>query len=199
MFFDGSLAKIAQVDTRATVRDAHKYNNSRISRLVARDRSSLMSGLLDRFDTAEIFALASFDASSGEDARNQLQSHIAIDLMIEGLDQRFTDSIMAEGCSTPRLFLERTLVRLPPTLGTVYSAAMIACDETPVLEKQSPEAPPSELEVQTRASTAPLLPEFLLLPSQRQLRLYCPPRQARVSRRRSRRYSYLRGLCCRSR
>ena len=72
---DGSLAKIAQVDTRATVRDAHEYNNSRISRLVTRDRSSPMSALLDRFDAAEIFALASVDAIFVEDARNQLQSH----------------------------------------------------------------------------------------------------------------------------
>ena len=61
--------------------------------------------------------------------------------MIEGLDQRFTDSITSEGCTTPRLFVERTLARLPPTLGGVYSAAMIACDKTPVrCEKQSPEA-----------------------------------------------------------
>ena len=60
--------------------------------------------------------------------------------MIEGLDQRFTDSIIAEGCATPRLFLERTLARLPPTLGGVYFAAMIARDETPVCcDKQSPE------------------------------------------------------------
>ena len=74
----GSLAKIAQVDTRATARDAHEYNSSRtsqtrdlilnlpsslfycrrISRLVSRDRSSLMSALLDRVDAAEIFAIA---------------------------------------------------------------------------------------------------------------------------------------------
>ena len=75
-----------------------------------------------------------------EDAQNQLQSHIAVDVMIEGFDQRFTDSIMANGCATPRLFLERILARLPPTLGGVYSAAMIACNEKPVLcEKQSPE------------------------------------------------------------
>ena len=158
--FEGSLAKIAQVDTRATVRDAHEYNSSRtprtrdlilnllsslpyrrrISRLVSRDRSSPMSALLNRFDAAEIFALASVDAISVEDARNQLQSHIAVDVMIEGLDQRFTDSIMAEGCATPRLFLERTLARLLPTLGGVYFAAMIACDELPVrCKKQSPE------------------------------------------------------------
>ena len=60
-------------------------------------------------------------------------------MMIKGLDQCFTDSIIADGCATPRLFLERTLAKLPPTLGGVYSAAMIACDETPVrCEKQSP-------------------------------------------------------------
>ena len=87
----------------------------------------------------KIFALASVYAISVDDARNQLQSHIAVDVMIEGLDQRFTDSIMAEGCATPRLFLERTIARLPPTLGGVYSAAMIACDKQPVhCEKQSP-------------------------------------------------------------
>ena len=41
---------------------------------------------------------------------------------------------------TPRLFLERTLARMPPTLGGVYSAAMILCDELPArCEKQSPE------------------------------------------------------------
>ena len=60
--------------------------------------------------------------------------------MIEGLDQRFTDSIMAEGCATPRLFLERTLARLPPTLGYIFFAAMIACYQLPIrFEKQSPE------------------------------------------------------------
>ena len=48
---------------------------------------------------------------------------------------------MSEGCAIPRLFLERTLARLPPTLGGVYSAAMIACDELPVrCEKHSPES-----------------------------------------------------------
>ena len=99
-----------------------------------------MSALLDLFDAAEIFVLDSVDAISVEDARNQLQSHKAVDVMIEGFHQHFTDSIMAEGCATPRLFLERTLASLPPTLGRVYSAAMIACDETPVrCEKQSPE------------------------------------------------------------
>ena len=82
---EGSLAKIAQVDTRATARDAHEYNGSRmprdrdlilnlpcsllyrrrISRLVSRDRSSPLSALLDRFDAAEIFALASIDPICG--------------------------------------------------------------------------------------------------------------------------------------
>ena len=99
-----------------------------------------MSALLDRFDATEIFDLASVNAISVDDARNQLQSHIAVDVMTEGLDQRFSDSIIAEGCATPSLFLERTLARLPPTLGNVNSAAMIACDELPVrCEKQSPE------------------------------------------------------------
>ena len=134
---EGSLAKIAQFDTRAKARDAYEYNSSRtsrtrdlilnlqssllyrrrISRLVSCDCSSPMSALLDRFDAAEIFALASVDAISLDDARNQLQSHIAVDVMIEGLDQRFTDSIMTEGCATPRLLLERTLARLSPMLG----------------------------------------------------------------------------------
>ena len=60
--------------------------------------------------------------------------------MIEGFDKRFNDLIAAKGSSTPSLFFERTLARLPPTLGGVYSAAMIAHDETPVrCEKQSPE------------------------------------------------------------
>ena len=158
--FEGSLAKILQVDTRATARDAHEYNSNRtpkthdlilnspssllylcrISRLVSRDFSTLMSSLLDRIDAAEIFTFASVDAISMEDSQHQLQSHNAVDVMIEGFDQRFTDSIMAEGCATFRLFLERTLARLPPTHSGAYSAAMIACDETPVrCEKQSPE------------------------------------------------------------
>ena len=64
-----------------------------------------MSALLDLFDAAGIFALGSVDAISVEDARNQLQSHRAVDMMIEGLDQRFTDSIIAEGCAIPRLYL----------------------------------------------------------------------------------------------
>ena len=110
----------------------------RVSRLVSRDYSSSMSAPLDRFNAADIFALASVDAISVEDARNQLQSHSAVDVMIEGLDQRFTDSITSNSCATPRLFLERTLARLPPTLGGVYSAAMIACDKTLVrCKKQS--------------------------------------------------------------
>ena len=78
-----------------------------------------MSALLDRLDAAEIFVIALVDAISVDDARNQLQNHIADNVIIEGLDQRFTDSIMAEGCATPSLFLERTLGRLPPTLGGV--------------------------------------------------------------------------------
>ena len=96
--------------------------------------------MLDRFDAVEIFALASVDAISVDDARNQLRSHIAVDVIIERLDKRLTDSIIAEGCSTVCLFLERTLERLPPTLRDVDSTAMIACDELPVhCQKQSPE------------------------------------------------------------
>ena len=91
-----------------------------------------MSALLDRFDAAEIFNLTLVDAISVENARCHLQIHIAVDEMIEGFDQRSTDLIMAEGCVTPRLFLERILARLQPTLGSVYSAEMIACDKTPV-------------------------------------------------------------------
>ena len=103
---EDSLARIAQVGTRATIRNAHENNRSRtprtrdlilnlpslliyrrrISRLVFRDRSSPMSALLDRFDAAEIFPLASVDAISVDDARNQLQSHIAVDVITEGLD-----------------------------------------------------------------------------------------------------------------
>ena len=78
-----------------------------------------MSAPLDRFDAAEIFAAASVEAISVKDALRQLQSHIAVDVMIENLDQRFTDSIPFEGSATPRLFLERTVARLPPTLGCV--------------------------------------------------------------------------------
>ena len=149
---ENSLAKIAQIDTRATLRDEHKYNSSRtpwnhhlvlnlpssllyrrrITRNVSRDHPSSMSALLDRFDAAEIFNAASIDATSVEAGLQQLQSHIAFDVMIEGLDQRFTDSITSEGCATSRLFLERTLARLPQTFGGVYSATMIVCNETPV-------------------------------------------------------------------
>ena len=42
-----------------------------------------MSALHNRFDAAVIFGLASVDAISVDDARNQLQSHIAVDVMIE--------------------------------------------------------------------------------------------------------------------
>ena len=45
-----------------------------------------MSALLDRFDAAEIFVLGSVDAITVKDNRRQLQSHIAVDVMIEGLD-----------------------------------------------------------------------------------------------------------------
>ena len=89
-----------------------------------------MSAPLDRFDASKIFALASVDAISVECARNQLRSHSAVDVLIEGLDQRFTDSIMSEGCATSCLLLERTIARLLPTLCCVFSAAMIVCDET---------------------------------------------------------------------
>ena len=152
---------IVQVNTRATSRNACEYNSSRtprsrhlilnlsrflcsrrrISRLISRDHLLPMSSLLDRFDAAEIFAAASVVAISVNDARNQLQSYSVVDVMIEGLDLRFIDSIAAEGCGTPRLFLKRTLARLPPTLGGVYFAAMIACDEALArCEKQSPES-----------------------------------------------------------
>ena len=103
-----------------------------------------MSALLDRFDAAEIFVLASVDAISVEEARNQLQSHIAVDVMIEGLDQRFIDSITSESCATP-----------------------------PVVENSA--APPSELEVQTRALTTRLLPELLPLPESARTPAPLPP------------------------
>ena len=85
-FLEGLLAKIAKVDTTATIRDAHEDNSSRtprtrdlilnlpssllhrrrISRLVLRDRSPPMSALLDRVDATEIFVLASVEAISVE-------------------------------------------------------------------------------------------------------------------------------------
>ena len=68
-----------------------------------------MFALLDRFDAAESLALSRVDAISVDDAQNQLQSHIEVDVMIEGFHQRFTDKIMAEGCATPRLFFERKI------------------------------------------------------------------------------------------
>ena len=97
-----------------------------------------MSSLLDRFDAADIFAAASIDAIFVEDTRSQMQSHIALDVMIESIDQRFTESIAGDSCATLRQFLERTLARMPPTLNGVHFTAMIACDDTPVrCEKQS--------------------------------------------------------------
>ena len=111
-----------------------------IARLISRDHSSPMSASLDRFDAAEIFAFTSVEAMFEEDVRNQLQSNGAVDVMIECFDLRFIDSIIAESCATPRLVLKRTLAKLQLTLGGVYSAAMIACDETLVrCEKKSPE------------------------------------------------------------
>ena len=96
-----------------------------------------MFALLNRFDAADILVLASVEASFVEDARNQLQSHIAVDVMIEGLDQRLTDSIIAESCATPRRFLKRTIAKLPPTLRSVYFAAMSACDKRPSAARNS--------------------------------------------------------------
>lgn len=99
-----------------------------------------MSAPLDRFNVAKIFGAALVHAISVKDARRQLQSHIAVDVMIEGLDHRFTDSIKSNGCTTCSLFLECTFASLPPTLCDVYSAAMIAFDYTPIrCEKQSPQ------------------------------------------------------------
>ena len=46
-----------------------------------------MSSLLNRSDAAEIFAAASVEAIYVEDARSQLHSHIAVDVMFEGIDQ----------------------------------------------------------------------------------------------------------------
>ena len=91
-----------------------------------------MISQLDRFDAVEMFAADSVDAICVEDARNQLLSYNAVDVMIEGLDQRFTDLIASEYCATSRLFLLRTIAKLLSTLNRVYLAAMIACDETPV-------------------------------------------------------------------
>ena len=45
-----------------------------------------MSSLINCIDVAEISAAASIDAISVEDARNQLQSYCAVDVMIEDLD-----------------------------------------------------------------------------------------------------------------
>ena len=75
---------------RATAEDAHECNSSRTPRTrdlslnfprslhyrrrnyrhVSRNRSSPMSALLDRFDAAEIIALASVDAITVDDAQN---------------------------------------------------------------------------------------------------------------------------------
>ena len=111
----------------------------RIARFISRDHSFSKSAPLDRFDAADIFAAASDDVISVDDARWQLQSHIAVDVMIEGLDKQFADSITSEGCAIFHQFVERKLARLPLTLGDVYSAAMIVCDETLVrCKKQSP-------------------------------------------------------------
>ena len=99
-----------------------------------------MSAPHDVFDAAEIFAVPTVDLISMEDARLQLQNHIGVDVIIEGLDQRFTDSITSQCCATSHLFLEQTLARLPATLGDVYSPAIIVCDKTTVrCEKQSSE------------------------------------------------------------
>lgn len=93
---------------------------------------SPISSLLDRIDAAEIFAAVSVDAIFVEDARSQLESHIAVDVLIEGIDQRFIESIAVESCATPGQFLKRTLARLPPMLGGVYSVLLMACHHTPV-------------------------------------------------------------------
>ena len=46
----------------------------------------------------------------------------------------------SECCATSHLFLEKTIARLPPKFGDVYSATIIASDKTTVrCEKQSPE------------------------------------------------------------
>ena len=69
-----------------------------------------------------------------------MQRNIAVDVLIENINQRFTDLIADDNCSTFCQCFERTFARLPPTLGDVYFEAMIASDRTPVrCEKQSPE------------------------------------------------------------
>lgn len=87
-----------------------------------------MSSLHDGLDAAEIFAAALVYAIFVGDARNQLQSYSGVDVMIEGLHQRFTDFITAEGFATTRQFFVRTLAKLPPTINIVYSAALNACN-----------------------------------------------------------------------
>lgn len=78
-----------------------------------------MSSLLDRIDTARILASALVDAISVNNAASEQLSHIAVNVMIEGFDQRFTDSIAADGCATPRQFLKRIFARLPPKINGV--------------------------------------------------------------------------------
>ena len=116
------------------------FHRRRISKITLRVYSSSMNSLFDRFDAAEIIAATLVDAISVKNARSQLQSQIAVEVIGKDIDQRFTYSIAAEGCATFCKFLEGTLARLPLTLGCVYLAAMIACDETPVrCGKQSSE------------------------------------------------------------
>ena len=96
-----------------------------ISRLKLRHYLSLMVSMLNRVDAVEIIVAALVDAIFVKVARSKLKSHIAVDVLINGIDQFFIDLITSESCTIFRPFLESTLARLPPTLSGVYSVAMI--------------------------------------------------------------------------
>ena len=97
-----------------------------------------MEPQLDRFDSAEMFTAAAADGVTVDTASVQLKKFHVVEVHVEGLDQRFLDEIAAEGYNSPRAFLLKSFAKLSPTLGVVYTSALVASDEYLIpAEKQS--------------------------------------------------------------
>ena len=94
----------------------------------------------DRFDSAELFTAAAADGVTVEAASVQLKKFHVVEVHVEGLDQRVFDEIASEGYNSPRAFLLKSFAKLSPTLGAIYTSAIVASEEHLIpAEKQSRE------------------------------------------------------------
>ena len=87
----------------------------------------LMSSLADTLLFADVpTGLVSLDT-----AREQLKTFQIIDVVIEGLDQEFSESIAEKHFVTVREFLLDAIAKFCPELGGLYSAALLYSDDKP--------------------------------------------------------------------